>query len=245
MSTSTTGTIEGRAPAGRDLTRLPDEVRARLSEGGLDLTEAGITVRQAGNLLEARRRPLELRADEDGNPILDGYATVYEHPYDVAGGPPYGWTETFAAGSCRKSVAERDDVSFLYNHQGLVMASIRARTLILESDDNGLRVEAHPNPKMQFAADVVAMIERGDADEMSLAFRAIRQEWNDDYTERRILEARLYDVSSVESGANPATVIQARAERELELEEDRLEGRTSLVLARAMADAARSRAPIH
>jgi len=245
MSTSTTGTIEGRAPAGRDLTRLPDEVRARLSEGGLDLTEAGITVRQAGNLLEARRRPLELRADEEGNPILDGYATVYEHPYDVAGGPPYGWTETFAAGSCRKSVAERDDVSFLYNHQGLVMASIRARTLILESDDNGLRVEAHPNPKMQFAADVVAMIERGDADEMSLAFRAIRQEWNDDYTERRILEARLYDVSSVESGANPATVIQARAERERELEEGRLEGRTSLVLARAMADAARSRAPIH
>lgn len=245
MSTSTS-TIENRAPAGRDLTRLPDEVRARLSEASVDLVEAGITVRQAGNLLEARRRPIELRLDEAGDPVLDGYATVYEHAYDVAGGVlAGGWVETFAAGACRKSVAERDDVSFLYNHDGLVMASIRARTLLLESDENGLRVEAHPNPRMTFASDVVSMIERGDVDEMSLAFRAIRQEWNADYTERRILEARIYDVSAVEAGANPATVIQARAELELDREEGRAEGRISTVLARAIADAARSRAPIH
>lgn len=232
---------ERRAREGRDLTRLPDEVRSRLAELELELDEAGIAVRQDGTLLEARRRPLELRRADDGSPILDGYATVYEHRYDVAGGPPYGWTEVFAAGACRKSVAERDDVAFLYNHTGLVMASIRARTLILESDDEGLRTEAHVNPNMTYAADVVSMIERGDVDEMSLAFRAIRQEWNADYTERRIIEARLYDVSAVEAGANPATVIQARAAARAEAEERSEEGRLSVVLASALADASRSR----
>lgn len=239
MSTST---IERR---GRDLTRLPDEVRARLAEHRLDLLEAGVAARQGGDLLEVRRAPLELREDEDGNPILDGYATTYGYPYDVAGGPPWGWTEEFVDGSCAKSVRERDDVRFLFDHEGLVMARTKVRTLELESDEHGLRVEARPNPDMRFAQDVVSSIRRGDVDEMSLAFRAIRQEWNDDYTHRKIIEAKLFDVSAVSFPANPSTVIQARSSDPSTSSpgdgSSSESGGLSLVLARAQAHRALSR----
>ena len=48
---------------------------------------------------------------------------------------------------------------------------------------------------------------RRDMDEMSFAFRAVRQEWNEDETERRLLEVNIHkgDVSVVNFGANPAT----------------------------------------
>ena len=53
-------------------------------------------------------------------------------------------------------------------------------------------------------------MERGDLDEMSFAFRVIRQEWDADYLERRITEVQLFDVSLVTYPANPATVAQVR-----------------------------------
>lgn len=241
----TTGTIERRARTGRDLTHLPDEVRARLDElAGSELTleDLGVTIRQAGDTMEARRAPLELRAGTDGGVILDGYAAVYDVWYDVAGGPPYGWREMFTRGSFDKTVSERDDVRFLHDHEGLVMARTASGTLDLESDTHGLRVEAHPNPEMTYAADVVSSIRRGDVDQMSHAFRAMRQEWNDDYTERQIIEAKLFDVSSVGFPANPATVIQARRALLAGRRSGPTGTRMSVMLARAMADQARSRA---
>jgi hypothetical protein len=58
----------------------------------------------------------------------------------------------------------------------------------------------------------VSTLRRGDVDQMSFAFRAIRQEWNDDYTERRILEVQLFDVAAVTFPANEATVIGLRTD---------------------------------
>ena len=50
-------------------------------------------------------------------------------------------------------------------------------------------------------------VERGDLDEMSFAFRVMRQEWNSDYDRRWINEVSLDkgDVSLVNYGANPTT----------------------------------------
>ena len=85
----------------RDLRNLPPEVLARLADHGADLRTANLEVSQRGRLLEARSFTRgEVRLDEAGNPVLDGYATVYEYPYDVAGGAPYGWSETIAEGAC-------------------------------------------------------------------------------------------------------------------------------------------------
>jgi HK97 family phage prohead protease len=195
----------------RDLRNLPDPVRERLDGRNLD----EITARVRGGAYAEERHPFrdaELRRSDDGEPIIDGYATVYESWYDVLGGPEngYGWREMVSIGAASKSIAERDDVRLLINHDGLPLARTRSGTLSLESDSIGVRAEAALDPKSPTVSDVVSAMEREDLDEMSIAFRAVRQEWNDDYTERIIRELELFDVSLVTYPANPATVAQLR-----------------------------------
>lgn len=197
-----------------DTRSLPAEVLERLA--GIDPARLGIQTVQRGRILEARPwRRLDFRdaADGDGGPVVvDGYATVYDYPYDVAGGPAaYGWTETFAAGACTKSVLERDDVRLLFDHEGIPLARTASGTLALASDEVGLSCSAELDPCSPYVQSVASAMRRRDADQMSLAFRVIRQEWNGDYTERIIREVQLFDVSVVTYPANPATVAQLRA----------------------------------
>jgi hypothetical protein len=49
-------------------------------------------------------------------------------------------------------------------------------------------------------------------DQMSFAFRVLRDEWNSDYSERKIYELRIFDVSMVTFPANPATVAKVRSD---------------------------------
>jgi len=166
---------------------------------------------------EIERRALsdvEIRMDGD-RPVIEGYATVYNYPYDVAGGPDAGgFQEIIARGAATKSVAEsgnRDDVRLLIDHAGTPLARTRSGTLELSSDDIGLRVRAELDPANPKVAELRSAMERGDVDQMSFAFRAIRQSWSDDYTTRTISEVRLYDVSVVTFPANPATVVKMRS----------------------------------
>lgn len=217
-----------------DLTNLPDPVRRRLSAADI---EPGVPIR-AGRVAETLRFRPELRSDAAGNPVLSGYATVYEHAYDVFGGPEsgVGFSETMARGSATRSIQNRDDVRLLINHDGIALARTRSKTLTLDSDDDGLRVDATLDAASPTVQSLVSAMNRGDMDEMSLAMKVLRQEWNSDYTERRILEVKLYDVSVVTYPANPATVAQlvgaSRSETPTGM---------SLAMAKAAAEALRSR----
>lgn len=219
-----------------DRMNLPDAVRARL-----DLTEPsrGVTADVHGRLEEARDASrLELRADEDaGTFAVEGYASTFDTPYDVAGGAPYGWTEVIRSGAFTKALAERDDVRFLLNHDGIPLARTKSGTLTLAADPVGLRMSA-PSVDMAnpTAQELRSALDRGDVDEMSFAFRVTRQEWNDDYTERQILEVRLFDVAAVTYPANPATAIQL-----VRTDDDPTTEGHPLRLARAQADALRFR----
>lgn len=105
----------------------------------------------------------------------------------VAGGAPYGWSESIAKGAATKSLAERDDVRFLLNHDGMPLART-VGTMTLTADDMGLFVDA-PNLDLRnpSAAELQSCLDRGDVDQMSFAFMATLQEWNGDcYTQRRI-----------------------------------------------------------
>lgn len=195
-----------------DLRNLPAPVLARLAAAEVDMRGAHLEVVQRGRTLEARSFSQgELRLDDQGNPVLDGYATVYDYPYDVAGGAPYGWAETIVGGACTKSVAERDDVRLLLNHDGVPLGRTRSKTLTLVSDDVGLACNSTLDAVSPLVQTIRSAMDRGDLDEMSFAFRVLRQEWNGDYTERRILEVKLFDVSVVTYPANPATVVQLRS----------------------------------
>lgn len=156
---------------------------------------------------------LELRTDDEtGLPVLEGYATIYEYPYSVGGGPAAGgFTETIARGAAAKSAGEAD-VRLLANHDGLPLARTKSGTLSLESDDIGLKVRATLDPMNPAAAEVRSAMERGDVDQMSFAFKVVRDAWDDGYENRTISEVRLFDVSVVTYPANPATVVKLRSD---------------------------------
>ncbi|MFF9097571.1 HK97 family phage prohead protease [Streptomyces sp. NPDC014802] len=152
---------------------------------------------------------LELR-DVAGNLKLTGYASVFDSPYDVYGGPPMGWTEIVDRSAFNVTLAAKPDLHLLINHEGMPLARTKSGTLRLGADTTGLHVEADLDPSDPDVQRLRTKMTRGDMDEMSFGFRVKRQEWNEDYTERRLLEVSLHkgDVSVVNFGANPATSAQ-------------------------------------
>jgi HK97 family phage prohead protease len=182
---------------------------------------------------------LELRSGGDGNPVLTGYALVYDTRYDIGGGPSNGgFTEVIARGAATKSAKEAD-VRLLVNHGGVPLARSKSGTLTLESDDIGLRVSAELDAANPVVAELRSAMDRGDMDEMSFAFRAITQEWSDNYELRTIRELKLYDVSVVTFPANPATVAQLRETT------DPVESATTVPSGRSLALARRQYEALH
>jgi HK97 family phage prohead protease len=99
----------------------------------------------------------------------------------------------------------------LINHEGLPLARTKNETLRLREDEIGLYMDADL-PDTQAARDLYTLVERGDVDQMSFAFRVIRQKWNEGRTERTLTELSLADgdVSVVTYPAYPTTTVEAR-----------------------------------
>jgi hypothetical protein len=91
------------------------------------------------------------------------------------------------------------------------MARTKNGTMRLYEDETGLYFEAEL-ANTQEARDLYTLVERGDVDQMSFAFRVIRQNWSKDRTERTLTEVSLADgdVSIVTYPAYPATSVEAR-----------------------------------
>lgn len=191
---------------------LGDEMLSRLGGSQL-LIDTGLAVRTTLGVVEARARDMEVRQLGEATFSVKGYAAIWDSGYDIAGGPSHGgFTEVVAPSAVTKSLRESDDVRFLINHDGLPLARTKAGTMFLASDDVGLYVDVPAmdlaNPRAQ---ELRSALERGDVDQMSWAFYVTRQEWSDDYTMRRIIEARMVDVSAVTYPANADTVIGIRS----------------------------------
>jgi HK97 family phage prohead protease len=145
------------------------------------------------------------KREADGKTLrsLKGYASVFGVEYDM------GWyVEEVAPTACDKTLREKPDVVLLVNHDGLPLARTRAGDLDLSADGTGLLTEApRLDPDDPDVARLAFKMDRGLLDEMSFAFRIVRQEWNQDYTKRYITELSLHkgDVSVVNYGANDKT----------------------------------------
>ena len=150
-------------------------------------------------------RDIETRA-EDGTLRMAGYAAVFNEP-----SLPLPFIEKIAPGAFRKTLTETPDVRLLINHEGLPLARTKNGTMRLYEDAKGLYFEAEL-ADTQEARDLHTLVARGDVDQMSFAFRVIRQKWNDDRTERMLTEVSLADgdVSIVTYPAYPATSVEAR-----------------------------------
>jgi HK97 family phage prohead protease len=149
---------------------------------------------------------VEARQAEDGTMRLRGYAAVFN---DAS--VPLPFKETIAPGAFRKTLSETPDVRLLINHEGLPLARTKNGTLTLSEDERGLFMDAEIADTTE-GRDLYKLVERGDVDQMSFAFRVIRQKWNEDRSVRTLTEVSLADgdVSVVTYPAYPTTTVEAR-----------------------------------
>jgi HK97 family phage prohead protease len=151
-------------------------------------------------------RDIEARQADDGTMRMAGYAAVFNEA-----SVPLPFIEKIAPGAFRKTLSETPDVRLLVNHEGLPMARTKNGTMRLSEDEKGLFFEAEL-ANTQEARDLYTLVERGDVDQMSFAFRVIRQNWSKDRSERTLTEVSLSDgdVSIVTYPAYTATSVEAR-----------------------------------
>lgn len=157
--------------------------------------------------LERRTFGVELR-DVSGRPMIAGYAAVFNSlSCDM-----YGFQEKIAPGAFKKTLQE-SDVRALWNHDtGIVLGRSKAGTLTLAEDKTGLSVQINPPDS---AAAFLETMRRGDVDQMSFGFIAIRDLWEEDRNAetvtRTLLEVQLVEVSVVAFPAYSDTTASVRA----------------------------------
>lgn len=148
---------------------------------------------------------IECRAIGDGNTLV-GYAALFDTPSHDLG----GFVEYVSPGAFRKTLKDGADVRLLIDHEGAPLARTKSGTMRLVEDDRGLRVEADLDPGNPTAAGVISALKRGDMNQMSFAFRTVKDEWSRDRTTRTLKEVRLFDVSLVTFPAYENTVAELR-----------------------------------
>lgn len=165
--------------------------------------------------MQFARGNIEMRAKPNGTGgtafTWEGYATVYDAPFDMwdQNGEPF--TETVAPGAARRSLSNPNlDVPFLIGHNdaGIPLARTKSNTMTLSEDPHGvLSYVPSMDGRREEVRALASAVERGDLDEMSLAFVCTRQSWDRDYEQRTVLEMELHrgDVCAVTHGANSAT----------------------------------------
>jgi uncharacterized protein len=175
----------------------------------IDALDAEADSRRKMKKIERRTftiKNVEARQAEDGTMRLSGYAAVFNDD-----SVPLPFIERIAPGAFRKTLTETPDVRLLINHEGLPLARTKNATLRLHEDEIGLYMDADL-PDTQAARDLYTLVERGDVDQMSFAFRVIRQKWSEDRSRRVLTELSLSDgdVSVVTYPAYPTTTVEAR-----------------------------------
>ena len=159
---------------------------------------------------------IEVRAEDDGQMIVEGYATTFNQPYTLFSAPDYTVREQVDPHAFDE--ADMSDVIMQYDHEGRVFARIRNHTLTLTVDEHGLRIRARLDGTA-LGRQLYEEIKGGYTDRMSFGFtveKAQRVETEDVETGRidvlRTITAirKLYDVSAVSLPANDQTEISAR-----------------------------------
>lgn len=167
----------------------------------------------------------ERRAEGDEEKTVAGYATTFNHPYELYRDSYNGVTYIVREQVDPNAFAETDlsDVIMQYDHEGRVFARTSNSTLELEPNRRGLHIRANLGGT-ELGRQLFEEIEGGYTTKMSFGFRVGEDrretvETRDEETGtvtyetlRTILKiAKLYDVSAVSLPANEGTSISARS----------------------------------
>lgn len=153
---------------------------------------------------------VEMRATSADGMTFEGYASVFNSPSEPIGGK---FTEYVAPGAFKRSLASRNDVKLLWNHDsGQVLGSTRAGTLQLVEDSHGLKAIA-TLPDTQLGRDAAVLLKRGDVANMSFGFStpAGGDSWSGDGAIRTLNSVRLHEVSIVAFPAYQASSASVRS----------------------------------
>jgi HK97 family phage prohead protease len=184
--------------------KTPPPLRER--SGGLDIERRGLVLEQ----LRVERR------QADGPPHIVGHAAVFNKWSDPLGFGSGGFREIIRTGAFTKTLKEAD-VRGLFNHNpDYVLGRTKSGTLLVQEDDTGLAFDAEP-PATQWAHDLLVSVDRGDIDQGSFSFMAIKDAWGtsteggETFPSRELTEAALSDVSVVTFPAYPQTDVGLRS----------------------------------
>lgn len=134
----------------------------------------------------------ELRAAEGDGMSFSGYAAKFNSRSE-----DLGFREVIEPGAFARSLKSRNEIKAFVNHDtNLVIGSTRAGTLRLSEDAKGLPAEIDL-PDTTYGRDLSVSVKRGDSSGMSFGFSVVKDEWSADYSQRRLIEVRLHEVSVV------------------------------------------------
>ena len=195
--------------------------------------------------------PLEVRAEENEEKVVEGFATTFNEPYTLYSDSDLVYREQVAPEAFENT--DVSDVILQYNHEGRVFARISNNTLEVEPTDKGLFIRANLGGT-EIGRNLYEEIAGGYTDKMSFGFTVdndeeVRTEAEDGRVDilRTITGiSKLYDVSAVSIPANDGTSIgvstrskidgvieEVRAER-LEAERIKLERKRAEIRAKAL-----------
>lgn len=164
---------------------------------------------------EYRSMTMEVRAAEDGEMVVEGYATTFNEPYMLGERHGYKVLEKIAPTAFNN--CDMRDVIMQYDHEGRVFARNKNGTLSLVVDDIGLKIIADLGGT-DIGRQLYQEIKGGYTDKMSFGF-VVEDDEVEEYTDDqgiriavRTITAikKLYDVSAVSLPANDMTSISAR-----------------------------------
>ncbi len=165
---------------------------------------------------EYRCMTMHVRTAEEGQYIVEGYATTFNDQYTLYEGRYYKVVEQIAPSAFDE--CDMSDVIMQYDHEGRVFARTRNGTLTLTIDSKGLLIRADLGGT-DIGRQLYQEIQGGYTDRMSFGFIVGADEKV--YTEDRENDletclrtitkiSKLYDVSAVSIPANDMTSISAR-----------------------------------
>lgn len=168
--------------------------------------------------METRMALLEPASEnEENKQLVEGYAAVFNQRTLIWESEWSGWKYMEVIDRNAFDGADMSDTVFKYNHGDIAMVLARAsnNTLIMNTDDKGLRISADIIDTNN-GTDVYKLIKRGDLNKMSFAFTVKNERTESDrenkiYTRTITAFDKIYDVAVVDFPAYDGTSIQARS----------------------------------
>ena len=160
---------------------------------------------------------IEARSEENGEKIVEGYATTFDQEYQLYDSADYRVVEKISRNAFASTNME--DVIMQDDHEGRVFARIKNGTLQLSVDDHGLKIRANLGGT-EIGRQLYEEISGGYTDKMSFGFTVAsdeKTEERDSATNKTTIHRnitgikKLYDGSAVSIPANDATEISARS----------------------------------